>query len=466
CYFPAFSLGVADYDGDGEADDFAIGQGQTINPNFGNFMTYQFFGIEDDGDVTKYHTSTENGTSISTPPGDFSPVPNEKDGYSPILKAENGEVTYIGLGAADSGSGTAGETTTRIIRMVPVADLPDEHSEKQGDSLERKLYELTNQVYEFVPDRGVKEELANHGVWHTGIYMDESGQKLRSYSLANSEDYDKVTLRLDFTFDVDGNLVDYVSKDYGFIEGLDAAENTEDPLHGIKRFADMFLDFYVVDGEKAVTLAEEDEDLESLLADEETEERRILWLWEEGLPKKYEGLGYAYYSDGYNHHYLVDKKHDMLLRFESPESFGGGRISGDNKTDLWKSGILAKDATIDLGESKLYTKEDRMAAVQVIVEEFKNLFTDCEIKELSYTSDECNCGENLRWMNQFAEGYEEYEEFADGKKPVFTQCIEFKGCYHSNTHGDGSLDIGDYPDWRWWLARERNGEWHLMTQGY
>lgn len=292
-----FSVHKADYDGDGEADDFAIGFGEKM-PMATNFMAYQFYGIETNGSITQYRTSTEDGVSIATPPGE----------YSPFFQAKDGMVRYVGL--------EDGETTANILHMMAVKDLPDGYPGEPEDSLEKRLSELTGKVYEFVPDRGVMEEIAEHGVWFTGIYTDENGKKFRSYSLANSEDYDKVTMRLDFTFDAAGNLVDYVSKDYGFIDGLEAAESGEDSFYGIKRFADMFMDFYVVDGEKAVALSpngEDEEKIKQLL----TEERRILWLWEESLPAKYEGLDYALYSDGYEHHYLVDKKHDMLLRFES-----------------------------------------------------------------------------------------------------------------------------------------------------
>lgn len=307
-----FSIHTADYDGDGEADDFAIGFGDKM-PMATNFMSYQFYGIETNGTITQYRTSTDDGVSIATPPGD----------YSPLFTAKDGTVSYIGLGAGDEEHVTAGETTTNILHMMAVESLPDGYLGDPVDSLEKCLSELTGKVYEFVPDRGVMEEIAEHGVWFTGIYTDETGKKFRSYSLANSEDYDKVTLRLDFTFDQEGNLVDYVSKDYGFIQGLERAETEEDSFYGIKRFVDMFMDFYVVDGEKAVALSpngENEEKLRQLLTEEETEERKILWLWEESLPAKYEGLDYALYSDGYDHHYLVDKKHDMLLRFESQDN--------------------------------------------------------------------------------------------------------------------------------------------------
>ena len=47
-----FSVHKADYDGDGEADDFAIGFGEKM-PMATNFMAYQFYGIETNGSITQ-----------------------------------------------------------------------------------------------------------------------------------------------------------------------------------------------------------------------------------------------------------------------------------------------------------------------------------------------------------------------------------------------------------------------------
>lgn len=133
-----------------------------------------------------------------------------------------------------SGENGSGSNDLQILYRAAVKDLPDGYHGEPEDSLEKRLSELTGKVYEFVPNRGVKEEIAEHGVWSTGIYTDESGKKIHSYSLANSEDYDQVTLGLDFTFDADGNLVDHVSKDYGFIQGMERTETEKDSFYGIK----------------------------------------------------------------------------------------------------------------------------------------------------------------------------------------------------------------------------------------
>lgn len=104
-YFPVdgFELHVSDYDGDGEKNDFALGQGQTPDPMLGNYMRYRFFGVDQDGTVVAYHTSTEDGVSIGTIPGE----------YSPLFKRKNGELKYTGL--KEDGGGVE-EMSTSIVR--------------------------------------------------------------------------------------------------------------------------------------------------------------------------------------------------------------------------------------------------------------------------------------------------------------------------------------------------------------
>ncbi len=73
-YFPAdgFDLVIKDYDGDGVADDFSLGQGQTPDPRFGNFMNYFFFAVNEDGSIMQHTLNTKDEKSLLTIPGDFS----------------------------------------------------------------------------------------------------------------------------------------------------------------------------------------------------------------------------------------------------------------------------------------------------------------------------------------------------------------------------------------------------------
>ena len=81
-YFPVdgFALSFQDYDGDGTADDFTLGQGQTREPALGNFMSYWFFAVDEDGSIVRYVLSTENGERLVTVPGEYSKAFACKDG--------------------------------------------------------------------------------------------------------------------------------------------------------------------------------------------------------------------------------------------------------------------------------------------------------------------------------------------------------------------------------------------------
>jgi len=117
-------------------------------------------------------------------------------------------------------------------------------------------------------------------------------------------------------------------------------------------------------------------------------------------------------------------------------------------------------AAIDVGDSGLYSEQDRLDAAAVILEEISS-WEGCELHQLWYTSDEQNTADNIRWMNELAEG--------QGLKEQFTECMQFKSNYHSPVDPDkagGWEPDEEYTNWEWWLARADGGEWHLMTWGY
>lgn len=117
-------------------------------------------------------------------------------------------------------------------------------------------------------------------------------------------------------------------------------------------------------------------------------------------------------------------------------------------------------AAIDVGDSGLYSEQDRLDAAAVILEEISS-WEGCELHQLWYTSDEQNTADNISWMNELAEG--------QGLKEQFTECMQFKSNYHSPVDPDkagGWEPDEEYTNWEWWLARADGGEWHLMTWGY
>ena len=83
----------------------------------------------------------------------------------------------------------------------------------------------------------------------------------------------------------------------------------------------------------------------------------------------------------------------------------------------------------------------------------------CVLHSLSYSSDStCNTVDNVAWMIDLAEAYDEHE--------VFTQCIMFESSFRSPEQGGGAWAADEEYTWSWWLARSEGGEWKLMTWGY
>ncbi|MCR5775167.1 MAG: hypothetical protein K6G42_08810 [Lachnospiraceae bacterium] len=121
-------------------------------------------------------------------------------------------------------------------------------------------------------------------------------------------------------------------------------------------------------------------------------------------------------------------------------------------------GKTASDVDIDYGESSLYSEEDMNAAIDVIKTEF-GTWDGCELHSISYAGDDkCN-EENIAWMNEL--------EAANDAQETFTQCIMFVSNFHSPKEGGGAWEADqEYTDYEWWLARQDNGDWKLMTSGY
>lgn len=116
------------------------------------------------------------------------------------------------------------------------------------------------------------------------------------------------------------------------------------------------------------------------------------------------------------------------------------------------------EVIIDYGTSDLYTQEDMDAAIQKIQKEFSG-WKGCEMHNIRYASDDCNSDENIKWVNEGAEGKN------------YTQCIQFLTDFHSPTEeadlkGTAWEPDQEYKDYTWTLARVDGGEWELLGWGY
>ena len=118
------------------------------------------------------------------------------------------------------------------------------------------------------------------------------------------------------------------------------------------------------------------------------------------------------------------------------------------------AGKSAPEVTIDLGSSTLYTQEDLNDALLTIKCQFASL-AGCELHAISYAGDGACTGENLAWLNSIDEG-------AD-----YTELAEFLMDFHSPISDSDALeDDMEYTGQQWWLARNADSGWTIVTWGY
>ncbi len=110
--------------------------------------------------------------------------------------------------------------------------------------------------------------------------------------------------------------------------------------------------------------------------------------------------------------------------------------------------------TLDYGTSQMYSKEDIESAAKVVVNKL-NSFQGCVLYSLTYAGDE-KCKDELSYVNSLKE--DEGEEFVE--------CLVFYSEFRSPVKGGGAWTPNSIYTWSWYLGRETDGEWILMTYGY
>ena len=111
------------------------------------------------------------------------------------------------------------------------------------------------------------------------------------------------------------------------------------------------------------------------------------------------------------------------------------------------AGVLyLKPVQIDLGQSELYTEDERQAAVDAVKEKFKEL-DGCKLFRLSYAGDE----DSLKEFD-----YDEQYDEALVINSVFLSPLTSRGAW--NAH--------EIYTWHFLLMRKDGGEWTLLTYGY
>ncbi|MFG6395453.1 MAG: M56 family metallopeptidase [Lachnospiraceae bacterium] len=262
-YYPqeGFDLKVKDYDGDGNADDFTLGQGQTSDPLLGNFMCYQFFTADEDGGIIRYGLSTEDGKNLVTIPGS----------YSKSFKCKYGQVTYKAL--TENGVKTQ---SSSIVRINPVNNVKD------------GVQPFNNLQYaiEGVMPEPVVKETRKKGVWKI---LNSGGKTESVYFLANSENFDDITLGLDFIYS--GNqLIGYTNNSYGFTDSMpDNRINLKQAKKLVAKFEKLFLG----------------------------REVNIKNIKEIEKNSKYEGTDYTAFTDEYGNSFMVLLSKNMVTGYKA-----------------------------------------------------------------------------------------------------------------------------------------------------
>ncbi|MDO5147638.1 MAG: M56 family metallopeptidase, partial [Eubacteriales bacterium] len=253
-------LTLFDCDGDGKDNDFALGQ--KITADGGNTMSYGFFGVDEKGEIYRYAVpESEDGAVIHTAEGEYSQPFARKDGVI-LYESPEGEESSVG-----------------ICRKQPIPE------RKKNDSVSA----IYDNVKRTMPEK-VTEELEKSG-WITMRYPEEG---MVTYSFGNDEW--EPDLRLDFTFDFQGNLLQYENKEYGFTEQMRKGAH-KDILHTeyIQAFAKAFVREDLILAEKRATNA----------------------VWEvKGMGRYDDNSYYQCYKDYDGGFYVIDAITGMVIKYE------------------------------------------------------------------------------------------------------------------------------------------------------
>lgn len=109
------------------------------------------------------------------------------------------------------------------------------------------------------------------------------------------------------------------------------------------------------------------------------------------------------------------------------------------------------NVSIDRGISKLYSRKDIDSAIELILEQFKE-FDGCTLHTIKYAGDEESMA-NLDYCNSL-------NEEAD-----YIQSIYFISSFHTPKYSDDGWNPDEEYEYGWYLAREKDGVWHLVTYG-
>lgn len=103
-----------------------------------------------------------------------------------------------------------------------------------------------------------------------------------------------------------------------------------------------------------------------------------------------------------------------------------------------------------IGGSQIYKTDEIEAAMDTVVEYFRDEFAGCTLTELRYQED------SQKESDEWAEQYQAEEAI-----------VLYSTFQVDSSGGDGSLEPNStYANWKWVLTRSNGGNWTLQTWGY
>ena len=118
---------------------------------------------------------------------------------------------------------------------------------------------------------------------------------------------------------------------------------------------------------------------------------------------------------------------------------------------LNKKPVDMSQCVIDYGNSKIYSQEELNEGINVIKNEFSQLY-DHTVYSIKYTTDE----ESLSELNYYNPSFENR----------FTECMVFSSDFKCPPYDTEVRSKNEeIYDWKWVLAREKDGEWTVIASG-
>lgn len=118
------------------------------------------------------------------------------------------------------------------------------------------------------------------------------------------------------------------------------------------------------------------------------------------------------------------------------------------------AGGNVEGATVEYGESAVYTKADIDAAAETVFAQFRK-WDGCELYTLTYAGDTMSAQELYYCNSRRKEG-----------EPDYAQCLVFASEFRSPKEPYGGWEEDMLYRWTFYLARTDGGAWELVMWGY